>query len=82
MGVPRYKLEGYKRNDNPLSDVIGYWCDGNVGPVTWESIVAALKLTDAKGLADEIEAEYCMREPGIIITTHTCTHTYTCMYTH
>ena len=37
----------------------------HMGPVTWEPIVAALKLTDAKGLAEEIEAEKCRREPGL-----------------
>ena len=64
LGVPKDVLDGYKGNDNSLSDVIGYWHDGNVGPVTWDSIVVALKLTEAKRLAKEIEAEYCRMKPG------------------
>ena len=70
LGIPYHKLESFRQNNSrqPLFEVIAYWHDGNVNgpmqPVTWDSIVTALRLTDARGLADEIEADYCRREPG------------------
>ena len=61
LGVPRDKLCGFKDEINPLSEVLGYWCAGNISsmPVTWVTIVAILRETEEPGLANKIENKYC-----------------------
>ena len=68
LGIPRNKLEEFKKEDDPLSAVIDYWLKRNVResvvPISWQSIVAALKsvYVDESGLADEINKKYCQEE--------------------
>ena len=41
LGVPYVKLEEFKENKGPLSEVIAYWLRGNIRdkPVNWRHIV-------------------------------------------
>ena len=53
---------------DPLSAVVNYWLQGNVTesvvPITWKSIVAALKADSVQetALAEEIRKKYCQQE--------------------
>ena len=68
LGIPRSKLLEFKKEDDPLSAVVDYWLRGNVTesvvPISWESIVTALKskYVGEPGLAEEITKEYCQQE--------------------
>ena len=66
LGIPRSKLQEFKKEDDPLSAVVDYWLRGNVPesdvPISWESIVKALRSVSVgePGLADRITLKYCM----------------------
>ncbi len=69
LGIPRSKLEKFKKDeDDPLSAVVDYWLQGNitesVSPISWNSIVAALKseYVGEPGLAEKISKKYCEQE--------------------
>ena len=69
LGIPTHKLDEFKKEDDTLLKTIDYWLRGNVKdvvPVTWESIVEALRSNhvDEMGLAEEVCNQYCR---GIII---------------
>ncbi len=69
LGIPTHKLDEFKKEDDTLLKMIDYWLRGNVKdvvPVTWESIVEALRSNhvDEMGLAEEVCNQYCR---GIII---------------
>ena len=63
LRVPNYKLREFKKESNPLIEVIDYWLNGNVKdvPVTWRSLVAVLESSsvDERGLAKTIMNKYC-----------------------
>ena len=60
LGIPKNKLKEFKKEDDPLSEVVDYWLSGNVTesvvPISWKSVVAALKSghVGEPGLAEEI----------------------------
>ena len=62
LGIPKNKLDEFQNLDDPLSEVINYWLQGNVkgDPVSWETIIEALrtKHVDELGLATTIQ-DYC-----------------------
>ena len=66
LGLPYHKLEEFKEKRDPLAAVIDYWLRLNVKdvPVTWRSIVDALKSdqVDESGLAKSIEEKYHNKE--------------------
>ena len=65
LGIPRYKLQKFTNETDPLSAVVNYWLQGGVTelvvPISWESIVAALKseYVGEPGLAERIYSKYC-----------------------
>ncbi len=64
LGIPRYVLEQFKKEDDPLSAAVDYWLKGNVMepvvvPITWDFLVDALKSVDEKGCANTISKAYC-----------------------
>ena len=63
LGVPQYKLEEFRRKDNPLTATINYWLSGNCEGVSisWPSVVNALLSphVDAAGAAKEVWDTYC-----------------------
>ena len=69
LGVPHSKLKEFVKEENPLSEVIGYWHRGNIEnkPVTWGSILDTLKETEQVALANEIEAKYCQKKSALFI---------------
>ena len=62
LGIPRYKLMEFKKDDDPLSAMIDYWFSGNVEGVhvSWQSIVDALQTSyvGESGLAEKIIEKY------------------------
>ena len=68
LGIPRHKLVEFRKEDDPLSAAIDYWLKGNVldsvVPISWASIVAALKSehVDETAVADRINSEYCQHK--------------------
>ena len=60
LGVPKYQLDEYVSKRYPLSEVIGYWDDGNVAnkPMTWKAVANTLKSISQDDLATEIEDKY------------------------
>ncbi len=66
LGIPLNKIKEFKKEDDPLSEVIDYWLKGNVKgvPLTWKSIVKALESThvDEEALAERIKKTYCHNE--------------------
>ncbi len=79
LGIPRSKLQEFKKEDDPLSAVVEYWLRGNVTesviPISWESITTALKseYVGEPGLAQHIRKEYCQQQEG-------WTHAFTVMW--
>ena len=67
LGIPKNKLDEFQNLDDPLSEVINYWLQGNVkgAPVSWETIVEVLRTEHVgePGLATKIQSKYCI---GII----------------
>ena len=66
LKVPYHKLKEFKKESNPLIEVISYWLNGNVNvSVTWRSIVTVLESSsvDERGLAKTIMKKYCQSEP-------------------
>ncbi len=67
LGIPRNKLLEFKKEDDPLSAVVDYCLRGNVesvDPISWKSIVAALKseYVGEPGLAEQISKKHCQQE--------------------
>lgn len=66
LGIPRSKMQMFKKEDDMLSAVIDYWLSGNVEdvPATWESLVAALesKQVGETGLAKSISEKFCYKQ--------------------
>ena len=66
LGVPRYKMKEFKKEDDPLSATIEYWLDGNVedASLTWQSVVDALRSEHVGeiGRADAIYEKYCVSQ--------------------
>ena len=68
LGIPRDKLQEFKKEDDPLSAVVDYWLRGNVeesvAPISWKTIVAALKskYVGEPALAEEISKKYGQQE--------------------
>ena len=66
LKVPYHKLKEFKKESNPLIEVINYWLNGNIKDVavTWRSILAALESSsvDERGLAKTIMEKYCPSE--------------------
>ena len=60
LGVPRHKMKEFKKEDEPLHEVIDYWHSGNIQdkPVTWQSIIDTLKCIEEPNLANKIKAKY------------------------
>ncbi len=59
LGIPKNKLDEFQNLDDPLSEVINYWLQGNVkgAPVSWETIVEVLRTEHVgePGLATKIQ---------------------------
>lgn len=71
LGIPNYKLKEFGEED-PLVAIVDYWLRGNVKdayPFTWKSVVEVLKSShvDASGLAERINAKYCLKEGWLAI---------------
>ena len=65
LGIPLNKLQEFKKEDDPLSLVVDYWLKGNATePVSWESIVIALKSehVEETRLARQIIMDHCEQE--------------------
>ena len=62
LGIERRVLDGFKHVEAPMSAVVEFWWNGNVGdgrPVTWQSVVEALERIDEHALAKEIFEKHC-----------------------
>ena len=70
LGIPRSKLQEFKKDEDPLSAVVDYWLRGNVTesvtPISWATIVKVLKskYVGEPGLAEKINKDYCQQEEG------------------
>ena len=66
LQVPYYKLKEFKKDSNPLIEVMNYWLSGNIKdvPVTWRFLVTVLESSsvDERGLAKTIMEKYCPSE--------------------
>ena len=66
LGIPHHKIKEFETEHEPFMASIDYWLRGNVEdvPVTWQSIVAALKstLVGEPGLAKRISKKYQVGE--------------------
>ena len=68
LGIPAHILNKFKKEDDPLIAALSYWLAGNltvpVIPISWKSIVAALKShsVEESGLAEDINKKYCEGE--------------------
>ena len=66
LDIPFHILREFEEKQNPFSEVIYYWLNGNVEdvPVTWRSIVAVLasSTVEERGLAKTITHKYCQFE--------------------
>ena len=66
LGIPWETLKQFEKEHDPLSAVINYWLNRNVTesdvPISWHSIVSALKTVREAGLAEQIKAKYCQQE--------------------
>ena len=66
LGIPWDTLKQFEKEDDPLSAIINYWLKGNVTesvvPISWDSIVSALKTVGEAGLAEQIKAKYSQYE--------------------
>ena len=67
LGIPRYKLMEFKKEDDPLAAAVDYWLNGNVEgvPVSWRSVVAALKFSGETGLAKRISEKFCPQQDNV-----------------
>ena len=67
LSIPYYKLKEFKKEDDPLAAAVDYWLNGNVEgvPVSWRSIVEALKSSGETGLAKRIEKKYCPQQNNV-----------------
>lgn len=65
LGIPGYKMNEFKKGDDPLSVVLSYWlyCSSG-GAVSWKSIVNVLKsaFVGEATLAEKIRAKYCEQQ--------------------
>lgn len=65
LGIPRSKLLEFKGDPCPLSAVIEYWLKGNVTepntPISWKSIVMAVRYEQETQLAEKISMQYCQQ---------------------
>ncbi len=73
LGIPKNKVDEFKKEDDPLSEIINYWLHGNVkgDPVSWETIIKVLRTEHVGelGLATTIQSKYCR---GIISVAILC----------
>ena len=62
LGIPYYKLQELKKEDDPLAATMNYWLCGNVkgASVSWALIVEVLMSShvDEAGLANRIKKKY------------------------
>ena len=65
LGVDGGKIEEFDQDYSQKADrcfpaVISHWLDGNAAPVTWETLITALKSrsVNKKGLAEKLERKY------------------------
>ena len=67
LGIPVCKLKEFKKEDDPLAEAVDYWLNGNVEgvPVSWRSVVEALKSSGETGLAKRIEKKYCQQQDNM-----------------
>ena len=65
MGIPHHVLKKFEKENDPLAAAVNYWLKGNAKesgvPLSWKSIVAALKddSVGEAGIANEISKKYC-----------------------
>ena len=54
----------FKNDPNPFSAAVNFWLNGNVKevPVSWKSIVEALRNIGEKGLARIVSEKYCQQQ--------------------
>ena len=57
----------FKKEDHPLAAVANYWLNDNVEgvPVSWRSVVAALRSSEENGLAKRIKKKYCQQQDNV-----------------
>ena len=50
-----------------MAEAVDYWLNGNVEgvPVSWRSVVEALKSSGETGLAKRIEKKYCQQQDNV-----------------
>ena len=67
LGIPKYKLKEFKKEDDPLGEAVDYWLIGNVEgvPVSWRSVVEVLKSSGETGLAKRIKKKYCQQQDNV-----------------
>ena len=79
LGIPHHVLKQFEDEKDPLSSAVNYWLKGNAMepgvPISWKSIVAALKDSSVGegGLAEELSKKYCQpqdTEKGKTIYTY------------
>ena len=67
LGIDENKLDEFELTHQTVvrrfSAVISHWLKGNAKPVTWESLLAALKSRSVaeKGLAEKLEENYIVK---------------------
>lgn len=65
LGIPRSRLELFKKEEDPFSAVVDYWLRGNVEglPISWQSVVEALESSyvGETGLANYIKKKFCQQ---------------------
>ena len=69
LGFPLTTLKQFEGEKDPLLTAVNYWLKGNIEgdevlPVSWKSIVVALKSKHVgeTGLAQEVHSKYCQNE--------------------
>ena len=78
LGIPHDKLQEFRNQEDSLRTMIEYCQFGDVDgvgtPLTWTSVVTALKSSDVgrSGLAKKIEQKYCpiIDHDGEVIVYH------------
>ena len=89
LGEEEATIEGFLGNSHGSTTEacfkgLVYWLSGNADvPVTWETLLKALKESELKGFADDLEKEltrYVLRH-RLHIICDTYVHTYLCTCT-
>lgn len=66
LGIPRSKLMGFKKEDDPLAAVVDYWLRNMENP-SWESLASAVGSNHVNeiGFAKRIREKYCQQGDNV-----------------